>query len=420
MSNSWIPSSAEAQQLANDFSTPVFVYDGPRIEAKALEAKAFPNAFGLTVRYAMKAASNAHLLRFLDKLGLHFDASSGWEVQRLLKAGIEPGKISLSTQELPLDFADWLKAGVTVNACSLNQLQRIGEALPGHAVGVRINPGLGSGSTNRTNVGGPASSFGIWHESIPQIRAIAEKFQLKIFRIHTHIGSGSDPEVWQKVAGLSLDAVAAFPDVTTLNMGGGYKVARMPGEKSTDLQKVGAPVRQLFEDFAEKHGRRIQMEIEPGTFLVANGAGLLSRIQDICDTGEKGFAFLKLDTGMTDILRPSLYGAQHPIHYIPSDNRSAASEKPYIIVGHCCESGDILTPAPGDAEGLLPRDLPQARIGDYCWIGGAGAYCAAMSAKNYNSYPESPEVWRNADGSFQLIRKRQTLEQILQNEIPLS
>lgn len=420
MSNSWIPSRAEARQLASDYSTPVFVYDGAAIEAKALEAKAFPNAFGLTVRYAMKAASNAHLLRFLDHLGLHFDASSGWEVQRLLKAGIEPAKISLSTQELPLDFAQWMHAGVTVNACSLNQLQRIGEALPGHSVGIRINPGMGSGSTNRTNVGGPASSFGIWHESIPQIQAIADKFQLEIFRIHTHIGSGSDPDVWQKVAALSLDAVAAFPEVTTLNMGGGYKVARMPGEKSTDLQKVGAPVQQLFKDFAEEHRRRIRMEIEPGTFLVANGAGLLSRVQDICDTGEDGYQFLKMDTGMTDILRPSLYGAQHPIHHIACADSPAQGSKPYVIVGHCCESGDILTPAPGDPEGLLPRELPEAQIGDFCWIGGAGAYCAAMSAKNYNSYPESPEVWRNIDGTFQPIRRRQTLDQILQNEIQIS
>ena len=103
------------------------------------------------------------------------------------------------------------KLGVKFNACSLHQLEVYGKAMPNTELGVRINPGLGSGGTNRTNVGGPASSFGIWHEYIPQIFEIAKKYGLKIIRIHTHIGSGSDPKVWQKVASMSLGTVEKFP-----------------------------------------------------------------------------------------------------------------------------------------------------------------------------------------------------------------
>lgn len=413
----WIPDFETASRLGSKYGTPVFIYDGPTIEAQAKKALAFPNAYGLTVRYAMKAAPNRFLLRQMNRWGLHFDASSGWEIERLLAAGIEAKHISLSTQELPLEFAHWLEQGVTVNACSLDQLERIGRAVPGTTIGIRINPGLGSGGTNRTNVGGLASSFGIWHEYIPRILEIAERHKLTIFRVHTHIGSGSDPAVWQRVARMSLETVSRFPDVRVLNLGGGYKVARIPSEKSTDLQQIGTSVKSLFEDFAEQYSRELKLEIEPGTFLVANGGSLLSRIQDTVDTGADGYRFLKLDTGMTEILRPSLYGARHPIHIL--QEQPAAAEQDYIVVGHCCESGDILTPAPGDPEGLQPRRLPQASTGDYCWIGGAGAYCSAMASGNYNSYPLVAEVWHEGEGQFRLIRRRQTLEQILQNEASL-
>jgi diaminopimelate decarboxylase len=91
-----------------------------------------------------------------------------------------------------------------------------------------------------------------------------------------------------------------------------------------------------------------------------------------------------------------------------------------VITGHCCESGDILTPAPGDAEALLPRKLVDAKIGDILAIGGAGAYCSAMSTKNYNSFPECPEVMLRLDGSLSVMRKRQTLKQILANETEIS
>ena len=128
-------------------------------------------------------------------------------------------------------------------------------------------------------------------------------------RIHTHIGSGSDPEVWQEVTNDSIDLVRHFPDVTVLNLGGGYKVGRMSYEQSTDLQVVGEPVKRLFADFAKETGRELKLEIEPGTYLTANSGTLLSRVQDMTTTGADGHTFLKLDSGMTEVLRPSLYGA---------------------------------------------------------------------------------------------------------------
>ena len=404
-----------AHTVSDSFGTPIYVYDQKSLEANAASVLKFPNAFGLTARYAMKASPNGAILKIFAKAGFHIDASSGHEVHRAMAAGIPARHISLSAQELPVDLSDLLDAGIQLNACSLAQLERFGQIKPGGQVGIRINPGAGSGGNNRTNVGGTSSSFGIWHHWIPQIKAILKKYDLTAVRIHTHIGSGSDPDVWLKVAKMNFDIVRQFPDVTTLNLGGGFKVGRMPDEKSTDLQVIGLPVKEKFEDFAVETGRQIHLEVEPGTFLVANAGALLSKVQDVVSTGEGGYEFIKLDTGMTELLRPSIYGAQHPISLLQSSKKSEA--KDYVIVGHCCESGDILTPAAGDPELLATRALPLAEIGDYCVIDGTGAYASAMTPKHYNSYPEAAEVILDLNKAPRLIRRRQKLEEIWANEV---
>lgn len=138
------------------------------------------------------------------------------------------------------------------------------------------------------------------------MKRVVEEHNLTIERIHTHIGSGSDPDIWQNVSILSLNLVREFSNVVSLNLGGGYKVGRMSYEKSTDLQLVAEPVKQAFKAFADETGREIKLEIEPGTFLVANAGALITTIQDIVSTGETGHTFLKLDSGMTEVLRPSL------------------------------------------------------------------------------------------------------------------
>ncbi len=406
-----------AHKIAALCGTPTFVYSEKALNETAAAVLAFPNAYGLTVRYAMKASSNAAILKTFRRLGIQIDASTGHEVHRAMRAGIPAIHICLSTQELPADFAALLDLGITINACSLSQLEKIGRARPGSKVGVRFNPGTGSGGTKKTNTGGPASSFGIWHEQLPDVQKLVAAHRLNVFKIHTHIGSGSDPEVWVKVSTLSLNLVRQFPTVTHLDLGGGYKVARMPHEKTTDLQLIGAPVKQLFQDFARETGRQIHLEIEPGTYLVANTCCLLTTIQDKVDTGTDGYRFLKIDAGMTELCRPSLYGSQHPMAVL--QQTPSAGNEPYIVVGHCCESGDMLTPAAGEPETLEPRTLAKAQIGDYLVIGGAGAYCSSMSTKNYNSFPEAPEVLLKTDGSVALIRRRQTLDQVLENEVAL-
>eukprot|EP00594_Rhizosolenia_setigera_P003431 CAMPEP_0178943690 /NCGR_PEP_ID=MMETSP0789-20121207/2727_1 /TAXON_ID=3005 /ORGANISM="Rhizosolenia setigera, Strain CCMP 1694" /LENGTH=490 /DNA_ID=CAMNT_0020623313 /DNA_START=133 /DNA_END=1605 /DNA_ORIENTATION=+ len=425
-----------AKACVDAVGTPTYAYSLTGLRDAAEKCLAFPNAYGLTVRYAMKASPNRAILQLFNKMGICIDASSGYEVRRAMSAGIPAENISLSTQELPADFAELADMGVAINACSISQLERIGKHYEGKGqkVGVRVNPGVGSGGFSssttgfsKTNVGGPSSSFGIWHEFITDgtVPSIVEKYGLVVERIHTHIGSGSDPQIWQQVASKSLSFCEVWDTVEALNLGGGYKVGRNPGEPTTDLQEVGAPVAQAFRDFAEKNnGRELKLEIEPGTYLVAMSGALVSTVQDkVTTTGEGGHIFLKMDAGMTDVLRPSLYGAIHPITILPGSGHSedvGSEQESAVVVGHCCESGDLMTPLEGEPESLGERTLRKAEIGDIIVMDGSGAYCAGMSTKNYNSFPEAPELLVDEDkGEVHVIRKRQELEAIYSNEVGL-
>jgi diaminopimelate decarboxylase len=396
-------SSEVAAEVRARFGTPCYVYDRAALEAAARAALAFPAPFGFTLRYAMKANPSRGILRVFHALGLHIDASSDFEVERAIEAGFAPAEIQLTSQMPSQRLAEHVRRGVLFNACSVHQLDSFGRVAPGSEVSVRMNPGLGTGSTKRTNTGGPAASFGIWHEYLDEVKTTAERHRLRITRLHSHVGSGTDPEIWKRCIRMTLELAAKLPEVGAVNLGGGFKVGRMPEEPTVDLADVGAHVRAELLAFQARDGRRLGLEIEPGTYLVARAGAVVASCVDVVDTGREGYLFAKLDTGMTEVTRPSLYGAQHPIDVLAQGREAAA----VVFVGPCCESGDILTPAPGEPEALGPRWVPRPQIGDLVVVSGAGAYCAAMSTINYNSYPRAPEVMLEPDGTLRLLRRRQ-------------
>jgi diaminopimelate decarboxylase len=192
------------------------------------------------------------------------------------------------------------------------------------------------------------------------------------------------------------------------------KVARAPGEEDTDLQQVGAAIDGQLRRFqAEDSGHRgLHLEIEPGTFLTARAGAIVSTIIDLKVTSD--YRFIIVDSGMTDNLRPALYGAQHALWVVHTQDGECApgTEADFLVSGHCCESGDLLTPAPGDPEGLAPRRLPQPRIGDALVMGDTGAYSTSMAATNYNSFPQSAVLLRAPDGALHVIRRRQTWQEM--------
>lgn len=374
--------------LAKKHGTPLFVYSQNMLEERA---KVLVNAqlpYGLTPRYAVKANNHPEIVRLFEKAGLHFDASSSYEALELLELGVAGEKISLSSQQPAHNLGELLAAGVRYVATSLRQLELFCAESANTEVGLRVNPGLGAGHNNRTTTGGANSSFGLWGDYVPGALELAAKHGVRITTLHLHIGSGADPHMWEKVIETALEIVDTMPHVETLDIGGGYKIHRFGDEHETDMKLILSVYAEKLQEYEAKTGRKLHFEIEPGTWLVGHAGVLLAEIVDKVDTGADGHTFLRLNTGMNDILRPSTYGAQHMIEVLNEADEKAE----YVLVGHNCETGDILTPAPGDPEGIEPREMNAANIGDVVAIYDTGAYCRSMSAKGYNSYPNAAEL----------------------------
>lgn len=384
-------SNGQLTEYADVHGTPLFVYDTAAIGRQVERIMALSLPYGLTVRYAMKANPHPDIIRYLYKAGVQFDASSSYEADAALRLGVSPADILLTSQQSAHNLAELVRRGVHYNATSLRQLELYGQAAPGTSVGIRVNPGRGSGHSRKTNVGGPTSSFGIWHEYLAEALDIAQTYNLTVQRVHTHIGSGSDPRVWEETIHDTLAIVRQVDSATVVNFGGGFKSARVQAEQETPIETVGEVIHKNIDTFQAATGRELHVELEPGTFFVANAGVLLARIDDVIDTGEQGYRFVKLDTGMNDILRPMLYGAQHSIEVI-NEVTADGETGDYVVVGHNCESGDVLSVAAHDPEEVKPCRLRGTRIGALVAIGGTGAYCASMSAHGYNSFPSAGEI----------------------------
>ncbi len=385
----WL-SQAQAQDLAREHGTPFFAYSDKLLHERASLLMNLSAPFGLTVRYAVKANPHTEIIKLFAAEGLHFDASSSYEAMMLMENGIGGDKISLSGQQPAHNLGHLLEKGVRYVATSMRQLELFAQtATPGTRLALRVNAGMGDAHVKRNKTAGRESSFGLWHEYVEDALAYAKQHGLVIDRLHTHIGSGANTSIWEKAIAESLSVAGRMPDVTTLNMGGGYKVRRVEGEIEADMGEVMKVFGRQLEAFAERTGRRLHLEIEPGTWLVAHAGSLVAEIVDIVDTGKEGYNFLRTNTGMNDILRPAIYGAQHHIRVL----NDREEKENYIVVGHNCETGDIITPAPGDPEGIEPRFLNKAGIGDLLVIEDTGAYCNSFSVTGYNSYPSAKKIF---------------------------
>ncbi len=414
--------SEKVLEAAEKFDTPLYLYDAPFIEERCNELLGIPNAFGLTVRYAMKANSNRSILRLIVDNGLQIDASSLNEVRRAESAGISLEKIMLTTQEVPenkdrTDLEEMITRGLKYNVCSVRQLELIADFASQNKIplSIRVHPGVGSGESSTRNTGDKYSCFGVHLTDLEEVLEYVSKKKLMFKQVHSHVGSGGDPKIWRENIDRMLNFVDEyFPDAESVSFGGGLKEARMLDEESAEVNSLGEYAHQAIEDFSKKTGRNLHMEIEPGTYIVANSGYIVSKVVDLKQTGPDGFRFVVLDAGMEMNTRPLLYGSSHPFYVVSKQgDLKQNSKEDFVVVGSCCESGDSQTL---DSEGnLLLRPMPDPEIGDYVVIGGCGAYCSTMSPFNYNSHLQAQEVLFSK-GDLRSIRKRQTLGQITENE----
>lgn len=419
------------KKAAEQFGTPFYLYDENTIIEKCKSLLAMPNAYGLTVRYAMKANSTKALLQIINKQGLKIDASSMNEVRRAHIAGISYKDIILTTQEIPLNhemqtLKEMISQGLKYNVCSLQQLFNMGDFATENkiALAIRVHPGVGSGESATRNTGDKYSCFGIHLSDISYALEYAKNKNLIFDHVHVHIGSGAAPDIWQNNIDLELSIIEKyFPDAKIVSFGGGLREARMPNENPADINELGCYAKEKIEQFYQRTRRKLGMEIEPGNYVVANAGFVITSVIDKKKTGVDGLNFLVLDGGMELNARPLLYASQHPFYIVSKSGDLLSSEFDErskddfqaVLVGRCCESGDSQCL---NVDGVnTPRRMAEPETGDYIAIGGTGAYCSTMSPMNYNSHGQASEILYTTDYELKEIRSRQTLEQLISNEI---
>lgn len=403
----------QAVYIDKNFVTPVYVYSEDKLDEAIDSFLSFPSAFWHDVRFAMKANSNINILKKFKNRWLKIDCSSEYEAFRALNAGYIATDIQISWQETPRELAKLLDLWVFIVATSLDQIKAIWELKSGVKIWVRINPGMWSGAFKAISTWWETSAFGIWHEFIPEIKELAQLYNLEISKIHIHIGSENTPESWTNSANIWLDFVRQFPSVTTLDMWGGFKMAIMPYEKTADLQAIWKSVAEKFQDFYNQTSRKIHLEVEPGKYMVINSCSVVAKVDSIINTWFNWYKFIRTNTWMTEMPRVTMYWVQQPITIL---NDSIEKDE-YVVVGHCCESGDILTTKLYDQEILETVKLSKASVWDIIVFDGTGAYNSSMSMKNYNSYPEAWEVLIRNSWEIVEIRKREKPEDVWRNEI---
>ncbi len=412
MSNPFSP--AQLWALADQFGTPLWVYDAATIRQRIAQVSNFE-----TIRFAQKACSNIHILKLMREQGVKVDAVSRGEILRALAAGYvaggEPSEIVFTADLFDAATLDCVvEHGVPVNAGSIDMLHQLGERSPGHAVWLRINPGFGHGHSNKTNTGGEHSKHGIWHTDLPAALDAIKQHGLKLVGLHMHIGSGVDYSHLQEVCGAMVKLVrtahAAGHDLHAISAGGGLSIPYRSGDPVVDTQHYHGlwdAARQQAEAIV---GHKLGLEIEPGRFLVAESGVLLGQVRATKNAGNNHFVLV--DTGFNELMRPSMYGSYHAMSVLRRDG-STAAEQPTVVAGPLCESGDVFTQ--GDGGVVLPRDLPAAQVGDLLVIHDTGAYGASMSS-NYNTRPLIAEVLVDG-GQARLIRRRQTVDELLALEL---
>jgi diaminopimelate decarboxylase len=399
------------EQLARDHGTPLYVYDADVIRARVAELRRFD-----VIRYAQKAWSNLHALRLLRGEGVCVDAVSLGEIERALRAGYsgqgEPAGVVYTADVFESGTLERVvERDIPVNAGSADMLEQLGRRHPGHRVWLRVNPGFGHGHSRKTNTGGEWSKHGIWYGGLDQALLLVEKHRLELVGLHMHIGSGADFDHLRRVCDAMVEQVRALGvDVRAISGGGGLPIPYRKGEAPLDCAALHACWDGARREVEAIVGHPVQLEIEPGRFLVAQAGVLLARV--LATKRVAANPFVLVDAGFHNLARPVLYGSYHEISVLRAGRPADSPVQSSVIAGPLCESGDVFTQ--GEGGSVIPRELPEARVGDLLVFHDAGAYGSAM-ASNYNTHPLAPEVLLER-GVPRLIRRRQTLEELLDLE----
>lgn len=391
--------------IAHTYGSPVYVYDANKISAQYERlTKAFAAVPSLRINYAMKALSNVSVLKLMRKLGAGLDTVSIQEVKLGLHADFAPEQIIFTPNGVSMEeIEEAASLGVQLNIDNLSILEQFGSKHPQVPVCIRINPHVMAGGNSKISVGHIDSKFGISIHQIPHILRIVENTKMHINGIHMHTGSDIlDIDVFLYAAEILFDAAKHFRELKFIDFGSGFKVPYKEGDIQTDIEELGEKLSQRFLEFCKLYGRDLTLAFEPGKFLVSEAGFFLVKVNVVKQTTSTVFA--GIDSGFNHLIRPMFYGATH---FIENISNPEGKKRFYSVVGYICETDTFAS----------NRQIAEISEGDILCFRNAGAYCYTM-ASNYNSRPRPAEVlW--IDGQAKLIRKAETLEDLLHNQVEI-
>ncbi len=392
--------------IASKFGSPVYVYDSEKIISQYTRlTDAFSNVNQLKINYAVKALSNISILKLFKSLGSGLDTVSIQEVQLGLKAGFNPENIIYTPNGVSLEEIETVaQLGVQINIDNLSILEQFGTKHPNIPVCIRINPHVMAGGNTNISVGHIDSKFGISIHQIPLLLRIVENTKMNINGIHMHTGSDIlDIDVFLYASEILFETAKQFKNLEFIDFGSGFKVPYKEGDIETNIEELGKKLSNRFNEFCEAYGKELTLAFEPGKFLVSQSGVFLAKVNVVKQTTSTVFA--QIDSGFNHLIRPMLYGSQHEILNISNPN---GRERFYSVVGYICETDTFAN----------NRRITEIKEGDILCFKNAGAYCFTM-ASNYNSRYRPAEVLIHK-GIPHLIRKRETFDDIIHNQVELS
>ena len=391
--------------IASEFGNPLYVYDAAKIASQYQRlTSAFSRIGDLRINYATKALSNVSILKLMRQLGSGLDTVSIQEVQLGLAAGFEPQAIIYTPNGVSLkEIEEVAKMGVQINIDNLSLLEQFGTRHPKTPVCIRINPHVMAGGNSNISVGQIDSKFGISIHQIPHLLRIVENTAMKINGIHMHTGSDIlDIDVFLHAAEILFNTAKHFKNLEFLDFGSGFKVPYQQNDIETNIEELGEKLSKRFIDFCKEYGQDLQLIFEPGKFLVSQAGNFVTQVNVVKQTTSTVFA--QVDSGFNHLIRPMLYGSYHHIENLSNPK---GKERFYSVVGYICET---------DTFGSN-RKIGEITEGDLLVFRNCGAYCFSM-ASNYNSRYRPAEVLWYEDKAH-LIRKRETFEDILHNQVEI-
>ena len=394
----------DIEKIVKEFGTPLYVYNEDILRKRMSEVAGIITKYPYKANYSMKANSNIEILKIAREENVNCDAMSEGEIRLLLKAGFTPDQIFFVPNNIDANEMQYaIDNGIMISLDSIDQINLYGSINPGSKCALRINPGVGAGHHEKVVTAGKNTKFAIAEEDIDEAKRVADSYGLKICGINQHVGSlYMTPDPFLNAIDQFLRIARKFKDLEFIDFGGGFGIPyhKLEDEEPFDIFRLSIEWTKRLDEFVRSYGSTPLFKSEPGRYCVAEGGVLLGRVNAVKFNGDH--KYVGTDVGMNVIMRPVLYDSWHDIEIISDGKVVKGMKEEATITGNICESGDVL---------CKDRPMPMIKDNGLICVLDAGAYGYSMCS-SYNMRLRPAEVMICSDGSYRLIRRRETFDDI--------